>query len=387
MPAQRSKQDGVPTAEREFDLKFFLQDPTDSGTTYLIEALLEACSSAKGGGGGFAFASKGGTSLLLEDPTFAIFLKAGEFDLVVGIDAITNTKVLVHLAEVQGTFPKLKVRAFIHKKPGSLFHPKFCWFTHSIGGIVIAGSGNLTRGGLRGNWEAFTVNKLGKQEIEAVQKYWNAWIAANSDNLKPIDDPEVVERAKKNQAATIVLKKVLADAGVKAAEVAEDLDEDVGPQPEASSEVLIAEIPRSDIRWKQANFDLATFTGYFGATPGSHHSVLFYHVGVDGTLPEKPENRPAVTVKSRNFRFELEAASHLPYPAKGRPIGVFVRVAIRTFWYELLMPGDVAHAKVAAFLDKNYPPKVGKVRRVCIPFSEFAKILPKSPLVTLAQDN
>ena len=62
--------------------------------------------------------------------------------------------------------------------------------------------------------------------MAAVEKYWNAWIASNGKNLKSIDDPAVVERAKKNEAAAKVVKKILAETGVKAAEVIEEETEE-----------------------------------------------------------------------------------------------------------------------------------------------------------------
>lgn len=364
-------------------MKFFLQDPTDPTTTYLIEALLKASSGAIAGGGGFAFASSGGVGLLFNDQ-FGEFLEEATFRLVVGTDAVTNPKALEKLAQVQEAYPNLEVQAFLNNKAGSLFHPKFCWFEHDEGGVVVAGSGNLTRGGLRGNWEAFTVNAVSDALIEKTEAYWDAWIQANAAALRPVDDPAVIERASKNVIAAKVIQKALEDAGVEVAEPAEEALDDAGPQPDPASEVLIAEIPKGSTRWNQANFDLATFTNYFGANPGSAHSVFFFHVGNDGTLPEEPEHRPAVAVKSRNFRFELEAAAHLDYPETGRPIAIFVRVAVRTFWYELLMPGEAAHTTVAQYLKQNHPIAEGRVRRVTIPFALLQKILPKSPIVKRA---
>jgi HKD family nuclease len=363
-------------------MKFYLQDPNDSGTTYLIEALLSASTGAIAGGGGFAFASPQGVALLFENDQFGGFLDNGGFELVVGTDAVTSPKALEKLGAVQESHPNLQVHAFLNPKAGSLFHPKFCWFEHNDGGVVIAGSGNLTRGGLRGNWEAFTVNEVADDAIAATEAYWDAWIKANGGALRAIDDPAVVERASRNAATAQVMKKALAEAGVEIKEAGVEELEDAGPQPDLASEVLIAEIPKGSTRWNQANFDLATFTNYFGAMPGSAHSVFLFNIDKSGTLPEAPEHRPAVAVKSRNFRFELEAAAHLDYPANGRPIAVFVRVAARTFWYELLMPGQATHTAVAAYLEKNHPIAAGRVRRVTIPFALLQKIVPKLPLVT-----
>ena len=79
--------------------------------------------------------------------------------------------------------------------------------------------------------------------------------------------------------------------------------------------VLIAEIPASGDRWKQANFDLDNYRNFFGAREDvADRLVIFRHVNADGTMAEYERNRPPVTVKSRNFRFELAAASGIPYP-------------------------------------------------------------------------
>ena len=102
-----------------------------------------------------------------------------------------------------------------------------------------------------------------------------------------------------------------------------------------NAEVLIAEIPASGDRWSQANFDLENYRNFFGANEAvGNRLVIFRHVNEDGTMAEYERNRPPVTVKSRNFRFELAAASGPPYPnGEFRPIAVFVRIVGRTFFY------------------------------------------------------
>lgn len=365
-------------------MDLFLQDPTDSQTTYLVEAMLSASTGATKGGGGFAFVSAGGVQLLLANEKFGKFLSAKKFELIIGTDSITNTKSLTALAEIAQSYPKMRIRAFLNPKAGALYHPKFCWFAQKVGGTLITGSGNMTRGGLRGNWEAFTVNELSAKEVATVEMEWDAWTAKNAGNLLPITDQAVVDRCAKNVFAVAAIQKAVKSGALKKEVAIALASDDTGPLPEDQSEVLIAEIPQAGTRWSQANFDLATFKNYFGATPGSAHWVLFYHVENGETLPEAPEHRPSVSVKSKNFRYELEAAAHLKYPTAGRPIGVFVRVAARTFWYDLLMPNEAAHATIAAYLDQNHQAKKGRMRRVTVPFSTLEALLPNLPLVRLA---
>ena len=59
----------------------------------------------------------------------------------------------------------MTVRAFLNPKPEGLFHPKFCFTKRQGGGHLIAGSGNLTEGGLLGNWEAYSVDELNAHGI------------------------------------------------------------------------------------------------------------------------------------------------------------------------------------------------------------------------------
>lgn len=42
--------------------------------------------------------------------------------------------------------------------------------------------------------------------------------------------------------------------------------------------VLIAEIPQSGDRWKQANFDLDNYRNFFGAREGQQRLLVFRHV-------------------------------------------------------------------------------------------------------------
>lgn len=84
---------------------FYLQDPGDPDTTYLIEILVEKCQGATGGGASFAWATSSGVNLLLENEHFVHFLREREFDLVIGVDSVTDDKALAALAAL--TCPQL----------------------------------------------------------------------------------------------------------------------------------------------------------------------------------------------------------------------------------------------------------------------------------------
>jgi hypothetical protein len=335
-----------------------IQDPAWEDSTYFLEEILVASKGALDGGGAFAFASQAGVRLLLEDVDFVRFLSKSKFDLIVGVDAITDTKALSAIAECLSQNPKLSARVFLGKIPRVTFHPKLCWFRHKHRGRTLVGSGNLTPGGLRGNCEAFSITDLSKQQLLTWEQKWASWAAFHKSDLLPIDDPRVVKRATENALANIARKKPQGDILLEEANGRIS----VGRSRHDSDAVLVAEIPRGGSRWNQANFNLETFRGFFGASPGKTQRIILTHIAADGTAGSQ-EIRPSVSVKSNNHRFELEAASGLPYPSKGRPIGIFVRVATRTFRYRLLMPGDSGHRQALQFLNQHAPQEGTQMRR------------------------
>jgi len=295
----------------------------------------------------FAFASSVGVKLLVDDEQFKEAARRGAVELIVGTDAVTNVRALEALADVSDDFPNVRTRAFLNPQPTGLFHPKFCFTRSGGGGCLIAGSGNLTEGGLLGNWEAYSVDELNEQGIAAVQAVWDQWTLKHAEWLLPVDDDRVRSRA--------ALNNVMAREGDLPTLVATP----VVDEPETTqlmpnnATVLVAEIPASGDRWKQANFDLDNYTNFFGAREGTDRLVVFRHVNADGTMAAYERNRPPVTVKSRNFRFELAAASGIHYPTNGRPIGVFVRMVGRTFFYRLLLPSDPEYATVRDILHEK----------------------------------
>lgn len=112
-----------------------IQDPTDPDSEYFIDALIEACEGAEAGGGAFAFLSAGGVRLFLKDESFAKFVNGGRFDLVIGVDAITDEKAVDELTAVAENFPGLAPRVLVPTHPRSIFHPKFAWFDRGNGEI------------------------------------------------------------------------------------------------------------------------------------------------------------------------------------------------------------------------------------------------------------
>lgn len=374
-----------------------IQDPTDPDSEYFIDALLDACERAQSGGGAFAFLSAGGVRLFLKDAAFAKFVERGRFDLVVGVDAITDGKAVDELTAVAAGLPSLGARVLVPAHPRSIFHPKFAWFDRGDGGVLLSGSGNLTAGGLRWNIEAFSVQELDAEQMAATRARWDAFLLRTVDCQFAPADPKVVALLERNAQR----RKAMRDAGIEhPGEVEEDViddgaaaeaqeavlvDNEVQPSDEVppvedATPVLIAEIPGgAGGRWEQANFSKEMFIDFFGASTAQRRKAYFFHVREDGTLGEQ-EVRPAVVVKSRNFRFELHAAKNLAYPAGGRPIGIFARIAVRTFLYMLLLPGYEGYEEITGLLDSRGAGAQGKMRRIVFDAGEVMAAWPAAPL-------
>lgn len=326
-----------------------LQDPTDPDSAYLLETLLERAVTARYGGAAFAWATEAGVRLLIRDTVFERFLKKYPFDLVVGVDTTTTPDALVALQDAERELKGLRVRVFISPSNASLFHPKMTWFGERDGGSLVVGSGNLTGAGLRQNWEAYALCPLSVAETAELKGQWDAWTATHSSRLHALDSAEALARAELNRSGWGARRRAVPTA-------APLLDAQDTP-------VLIAEIPRSGDRWKQANFDQDNYENFFGAKVGTQRRMLFQWLRPDGTLAEV-ESRPSVQVISSNWRFELNAAADLDYPSSGRPIGVFLRIAERTFLYTLSMPGDAHNAQLSAFLATNWTGSATNMKRI-----------------------
>jgi len=337
---------------------------------YLLEHLLVESIGAVRGGGIFAWANTNGVKSLLEDDVFDDFLVAANFRLFIGTDSITDPPAVKRLIEISTKRPRLDVRAFM-SPTSSLFHPKMAWFDHDDHLSLIVGSGNLTMGGLRSNWEVFVVLKLTGAEREGALREIEGFLTAHADHLLPIADPRVLEQAAKNTGNERSLRSTPSTIPTKL-DIASSVDE-----------VLVAEIPKAGDRWAQANFDQENYEGFFGAKVGSQRRISLHHVDGAGDLSDV-ESRPSVEVASQNYRFELAAARGLAYPAAGPPIGVFLRLATGEFLYSLLLPGDAGYQDVDGLLTANWHGRADRKRRVRSTADELRAAWPTSPLWLVA---
>lgn len=337
---------------------------------YLLEHLLLESIGAERGGGIFAWANVNGVKSMLEDDAFDDFLLNGNFRLFIGTDSITDPPAVDRLIDLSTRRPRLDVRAFM-SPTASLFHPKMAWFEHENHLSLIVGSGNLTMGGLRSNWEAFVSLKLtGEDKREALTQIED-FLTSVTDHLLPITDPRVRDRVGRNTGNE---RNLRATATI------------TSPRPTVGDyveEVLVAEIPRAGSRWAQANFDLDNYEGFFGAKAGSQRRISLHHVDSAGTVGEV-ESRPSVEVASQNYRFELAAARGLAYPTAGPPIGVFLRLATGEFLYSLLLPGDSGYAEIDQLLSATWHGRPDRKRRVRLKADQVQNFWPDSPLWIVA---
>jgi len=213
-----------------------------------------------------------------------------------------------------------------------------------------------------------------------LESYWSQWCRDNAARLRPIDDRDVIERAKLNRRVIRRRRLRVRVAPTRGAKtVTEHVEDSTAWKFVATDVVLIAEIPRSKNRWNQANFDVTTFRIFFGARPGDNSQrVLLRNVTPEG-LVDEIEVRPSVSVRSRNYRFELGAAAGLDYPEDGRPIAVFIRVSARMFLYTLTMPGGRSHREMADFLAARWTGRSDRMRRITTTVEELRRLGPRLP--------
>ncbi|WP_444345082.1 phospholipase D family protein [Phascolarctobacterium succinatutens] len=416
-------------------MRLMIQDPTYSGSMKLGEALIDACKLGVNGAGAYAFAEENGIDLFLGDTDFVKYIKTNKYELIVGTDSITDPKAVARLREYCKLYKNLTVYGYVHDPRKNLFHPKIAWFETNNGGLSIIGSGNLTERGLFHNIEMYSYNMLSSSEIAQVKSDWYNWLDYSISNnfLFDIDDPIIdyaVNLSATKKRRTFVTSETTSNKICETKESNSILNKLYKKQPKATSvkktinppiprtkkikpkkatsiietsipkiapvdvtpttnpvwsisptdRVLVAEVPRASARWKQINFDKASFQNYFGATAGGTggtYRILLKSVNPEGELGET-ESRPSVSVASHNWRFEIAAASGLPYPTGDeRPYVIFSEASTRSFIYELVMPSDSRYAEVNHLV--NAWKKSHNVTGIARFITDVASIKPNTP--------
>ena len=361
------------------EIRFCIQDPTCTETTYLYEAILTAVVNAASWRGVYAFASRDGVNHLIEDPVVLNYMRAGgEIDLLVGIDAVTNRSTLERLRELEHQNHRFRPKIFWNESTG-LFHPKISDFTYEDGRrTLIVGSGNLTPGGLMNNFEGYTIISVdGTEELDV--SALDEFLARHAADIRSIDD-QALERAAHNivrpiqnarRAGGIVMPRRWRRAAT-------------APRPAPAprfDRVLIAQVPKAGGRWAQVHFNTDVVRDYFQITDLQTHRVYLTHVPANGDR-SVVEVRPCVLSEAnRNHKIEIGAARGQEYPDSETPLLVFRERELRTFYYMLLMPDENGYGSMMKLTERL--PSLGRgLRRVITDMNALANSWSDCPLLT-----
>lgn len=366
------------------DCEFHFQDPASPDTVYLLEAIIDASRGAASCSGIFAFASRGGVDSLIGDPEIQDFLHESPMSLLVGIDAVTTRNTLVRLQELEQELGHLNVQVFWNPT-GALFHPKVARFEYPGGRrTMIVGSGNLTPGGLRQNFEAFSVMRSEASETFDVTS-WDRFLSEHAADIRTIDE-SALERAAQNVVRGRRRSRDVEPDLERAPAVAEPSE---GPLVDIELPVvrtdrfLVAQVPRAGERWHQIHFNRDVIERFFRVSLGTTAQRVFLveYRQEDGMFSEQ-EVRPCI-YSGANMNPKIEVASHhgVSYPDAGRPIAVYRELQVRSFAYMLLMPGDPGYAEMLA-LTKEFPTVGSGVPRVITNAAGVCRFWAACPLVT-----
>lgn len=301
---------------KELKYEFHLQDPTSPETVYLFEAIVGAVQGAVRWRGIFAFVTRNAVDTLISDPIVDKFLRrAGKFSLLVGIDAVTNRPTLERLQELEKQFwKKLQVQVFWNES-GGLFHPKIFHFEYPDGRqTIIVGSGNLTPGGFRENFEAYSILRSAAGEKIDLSS-WDTFLEVHKVRIRSIDD-KALERAGRNfirvgrgrRRSTIEPELIEA-----AAEQVVATRQKTAPSG-ATDRVLVAQVPRAGGRWNQVHFNQDIVQEYFRVQPNTDQRVYLTEKRLHNSVGDE-EVRPCIYSKSnKNYKIELAAKARHGIP-------------------------------------------------------------------------
>lgn len=347
-------------------MTFVFQQPASAG---LLHAIDNCANGAHGGGGIFAFASRGGVDAFLSLPNVKAMLSKGHpFHLIVGIDAITNSEALICLDEHSRKYKKLTTEVFLHSKAPCTFHPKFSWFNSKDEISLITGSGNLTERGLGkqptgqdANWEAFSIQSLKDADAATVSADIDAWLAAQrkAGTLRSLGDKDVLEKAMENarvryasSGATKAPKAKPATAAAKHAPTTTAVALSV-TQP-SMAEVLVRELPKT--RGGQGDIGQTAHRDFFGHH-GTDKNIFMQYVDLNDSLHTVRKVWLFFNSASDNYRLELpESKENYEVGANDeRMILVTVKLDARSFRYTLVRPGtdNPIYKKVATLFGKT----------------------------------
>ncbi|GAA1494342.1 phospholipase D family protein [Curtobacterium herbarum] len=364
---------------------FMLQSNTSEENT--LTELRSAAAGSERGQALFAWATVPGLKALLDSPEIQNLLHTGSLDLIIGLDAVTNEATVKYARALVSQHPTLSIRFFLHDERW-FFHPKTAWFISATGEVtVVTGSGNLTKWGLSHNWEAAIGTTLAQIEAAQVVSRFSSWEAEHAAQLRAADDPTVLERAVLNRPVERAAFSQLQPTDLKP-----DSDLQMSGTPHAPW--LLTELTKNRKNpatqlpmFSQASFSGNVATNYFGYEETPATVISIYPVDDEGFINH--EQTTAIRFKaSTNYYFELNAYRGIDYPATGRPIAAFRRIAADRFLYVVLLPGEDGFDD--AFTLCHSKPSVdgggaGHMHRAYFSDTEVANRWPSNPIMALDQ--
>lgn len=342
-----------------------------------------------------AFASYGGVSALTK------YIQDGKrrgmkIRVILGIDQRGTSR------EALEEVLSWNVDAWIyHTEARNIFHPKVYLFENRDIFTLLVGSNNLTVPGLVQNVECSLLVKdiLSNPVHKDFYHYWKSILTGSDKNLhritrkliKKLADggflPSESERVKRyddgGRDKTCIAASPLfgrapvqrLPAGfvpqrhvvVKQRTMKGKRERTAQKSLYVEDEVLIAEIGGGP-RWKQVNFPVDIFENFFGARRGDNsYQIELQNIAKDGSLGEK-ETRQAVSVKSQNYRFEINCAeTEGDYPGnERRPIGLFIKIGGNVFLYHVLLHGDKRYEEIREYLYNESRSRPRELKRAIV---------------------
>ena len=284
------------------------------GSNSLLAELAAGLKGASECGAVFAFATSDGVDMFFAAASIVDLFERGQsVRLIVGMDAITNTRALKRLQHYQEKFEHhLEVQAVINSDVRFIFHPKLVWFTAEEQLRLLVGSGNLTPAGLGRdgdasngcNWEAYSIQDYNGEERQIAQKSLYDWFERMAEEglLHELSDQSVIDAGVENSRSSAGRRRRQsrqqhpAEGGASAVATPEAVEGDYA---------VIRELPKT--RAGQADIGQRALK-LFGYVEGERNTVTIQRVFLNESVGYAA-TRAIFKSASENYRIELDGLS------------------------------------------------------------------------------
>jgi hypothetical protein len=117
--------------------------------------------------------------------------------------------------------------------------------------------------------------------------------------------------------------------------------------------VLVAAVPRAGGRWQQVHFNQRVAEEFFRLKIGGTKQVLLERIDDGGYLADKRKRPLVYSEINKNCKVEIDFPGK-SYPPVGYPLLVIVELAVRSFRYRSVFPGDSGYDEMAQ-LNRELP--------------------------------